>query len=180
MKILLTLILNFTAFAGFAPDSQDLCKGVACTAKMKEINKVFTQDQGQFALPEGQARVYSGSCYHLAASMEANHEHHGLVLFDPMKDESLGYSGIFSYFASLDPYKDLTVETARQYVSERGGQTHSVVLQPSRAHVVRKYGNLGQIEDWFRTDESGENLYQVSHWNLTTDQQRSFCHLKRH
>lgn len=178
---MISLIFSaYFAAASFAPDSQDLCSGQSCTPPMKEISKVFTQDQGQFALSEDQSRVYSGSCYHLAPGMKGDQEHHGLVLFEPLKEGGLGSSGIFSFFASVDPYKELNVETARQYVSDRGGQKHTVTLQPSRAHIVRKYSDFGQIDDWFRTDESGDTLYQISHWNFTTGQQRSFCRLKKH
>jgi hypothetical protein len=171
----LSLLMMSSANAVEFPPVADLCSGPRCTDAMRAVVTDY-ENASTFWAPEDLPQVASGSCYHIHANLDPNHEHHGMFLFDVF-DGQPGFNGVFSFFAETNPYEGITVEQARTRLY--GGEA------PRLTPLIFENGQgLGLIPSatakfyyWFKVNSETRELYLLSLWafNEGGSSQRAFC-----
>jgi len=153
ITILSFLISISFSFADEAPFPKNWCKSGRCSTPQQKIWNEF--NTGQSPSWDSMPQVFSGSCYHSSKNYNNKTEHYSGFIIDAEKD-GFSFHGKHSFFAKENPYKDLTIETARDTFKKQ------TVL---RIDVFQDYGfynaNPGAetpIRYWFREGVDDQNI----------------------
>ncbi|MBX2988696.1 MAG: hypothetical protein KF802_12440 [Bdellovibrionaceae bacterium] len=174
-----TVLAPLFSGASILPNDVNLCEKRECTEQMLGIQKDFDENK-HFAIAEGDVGLYSGACYHLAHGVDPKQEHHGLALFETGDHNVINYQGLFSFFATSNPYAGMDVAAARARLTSYGSTPYPVMLEPGQGHVVISYGDDGKIDYWFHSTDDGSKLFLLSRWEVKGAQQTSFCRFEKH
>lgn len=175
--VLALLSLSLCRPAGAVEETYNLCADGQCTPVMQEIYRQF-QTSDHFIAPPLKT-VFSGSCYHLASSIDPAHEHYGMAVFETRSVKTAPqtfFAGVFAYFPKSDPYAGMTFDQA---VKEVGAPDAPVTYQEHDGYAGFHYDN-GTIHYWFSSSTDNNELYLISYWDLKEAKQRTFCRFTRH
>lgn len=105
--------------------------------------------------------VASGECFHLASYLNPDTIHFGVMLID-RNDSGLRMGGSFGFFYPENPYKDLTLEQARDRFLNDGG--HQVEIFPDYlfANLYPNNPPEKQWKYWYR--KSKDSYFVKTDW----------------
>lgn len=163
-SILLSLLFSMNAFA--QSDISELptyiCDSGDCSVKQLQILKKF--EKATSAKINSQ-NVYSGECYHLSASNDANQVQYGMAYIVP-KNGDLFWDGQFSFFYENNPYKDLSAATAREKfgnIEENEKNKFSIL----KDYLFINYGDEENFTRyWMRTNSDQSHLFVLGYWGI--------------
>lgn len=166
MKTLLLALLTFSAHAAPIPPAPN-CGGF-CSEPMRQVVEEF--QAARTIDTENLPAVFSGECFHLNRQYNPNHPHHGFTLLDT-KDGRFYMGGIFSFFAKENPYRELSVEEAREKTPRRFDDNHRLVLTEEFAYAdMNPDDPTTPWKYWLK--QSGKNLLLIAQWSI---HQQVYC-----
>lgn len=178
----------FAAFFGIVPGSHaapelptvDPCEySGKCSKPMQDMWNELQAAGGVHAdlVPS----VYSGECYYLGAGFDPAQVQWGYAFLDRKAESPDIYvGGRYCFFCSGNPYKSLTIETARQQNSDIYDSNQKLSLANDFAFIDLNPNATtpgGVLITWFRESANGDRLYSFGTWGSET---LRFCRFQRH
>ena len=145
-----------------------------CTPKMLDITNQYKVGNGKFT--KLNLTAYSGSCYHISALYDPNHEHHGVFYFQQENNEYL-IDGEFGFFYDEDPYKTMSSKEVRQVFLERGSKPMRALKRIDRAELEIKTSKTSDFHYWFRSSANQEKMYLIGVQFSGSEPELVYCDL---
>lgn len=165
LSILSTLLISITVHA--YPIPQNFCYS-GCSEAQKQIWERYEQSTHFETTRE--ATMYSGACYHLSRSYQADQPHFAGVLIDHNENGELTFSGRFSFFASTNNYATWSLDQARAEFPKR----HLMEVGANEAFLDLNPGGETIWYYWLKDQPQTQNLLLIATWGIF---HQVFCEL---
>ena len=124
------------------------CSGNSdCSEKMIEIANLYKN--GTNTLSQQSLIGMSGACYHISSLYDKEHEHHGAFVFERASNGAFETTGLFSFFAEEDPYKNLNAPQMKEWFI-RNNSRFTKAIENSEQVEIRYLTDESDIHYWFR------------------------------
>jgi hypothetical protein len=124
-----------------------------CTEAMHDVVETYRAGDTGFVTRE--ASGYSGECYHINEQYDPTTTHHGAFTFEKSPKGFISY-GVFSFFASENPYKGLSFVELKERLSQLSNP--SLALVNSEAVTMEFQNGDSKISYWFRSGSDAKVL----------------------
>lgn len=143
-----------------------------CTGYMSDLVKDFTEVG---VLPDFGPAVFSGECRHLGP-YDPEFTHYAVVMLDQVQSQP-NFSTIFSFFAPENEYKNWSVETARNEMSDYWKENGKMIFEEDTARTEILYDNGGPAYVyWMRQHPVTKQLLYITYAGTSM---KSFCRLDK-
>jgi hypothetical protein len=171
------LALTLSAQAQLEDDPSTFCakNGSHCTEKMRSITDQYNAGNSDFTKED--LIGFSGSCYHISETYDKNHEHHGAFLFARDKNnQTLATTGIFSFFAEQDPYKEMNSVELRDYFVKTNSRFSKAIEKPNQVEL-QYLSERADLHYWFRTNPQTGKFLLIASQAIETYLGFIFCEM---
>lgn len=167
-----------TPFPKAADEPENFCTAQACSLPMRQISDAYKV--GTLPPLNIDPKAYSGACYHLNPSYNAEDQHYGVTSFEVRNNGQVLINGFFGFFYQNDPYEhsrasEIVSDLNRKYAPSQG-------LLFANHIESRFWSETAQITYWYRTSQDQTTLLLIgqsigikeSNW-----ENYSFCALSK-
>jgi hypothetical protein len=172
----LILLTSLHLMAQEHTDPSIFCDEIGfCTQSMLNITKGFKAGDTEFS--KNKLSGFSGSCYYISPFYDQNHEHHGAFLFEK-SPKALMATGIFSFFAEQDPYKEMNSVELKQWFINRNSRFSETIVTSNQVEL-RYLTEESDIHYWFRSSSDGKQIFIISRDVNINYLEFGFCKMDR-
>ncbi len=166
---LVFIVFSVSSFAGFPFNGyRDFCNQ-NCSTMQRFMYNDFSKKEIFYTKGE---KVFSGDCFHSSRYYDGKKLHHGVIVFDSVK-EKIYMSSSFSFFTIENPFRSWNMDIARDELGDFYSQKNE--LQGDERTGFASVGDESYpVAYWFRRP-SHDTLFLIGLW---TTSHKVTCYLR--